>query len=489
MKRAGLITTLTLALAGLAGAADFQVTPGATADLPDINLGNGVCDAAGGVCTLRAAVQEANQTAMADTIHVPAGIYALTRFGPDEEVASLGDLDLLESVDVLGAGPGVTIIDGNDSDRIFDLKPGISVTISGMTLRNGRVQSPANFLGGAILVNPSSLDLEDCAVENNRANAGGGLRISDGATASVLRCTFRGNQALEYGFTPAFGGAISNSGDLDLEESTLVSNSASVTGGALSSQNALAISIRNSTISANMALGINPGGIYSQNTETDLVNATVYGNSGTGFRFFTFSGAESLSIKNSIVAASGEFDCDIDEAAVLLDVTGEHNLDTDGTCMLDGAQGDFPHTDPQLGPLLLNGGSTPTHVPLQASPVIDSGNDDTCEVTDQRGANRPLDGDGVGAVDVCDIGAVEVLPCIGDADLDLVEAPMMAVDTYEACFTITARGAFQVPAGGDIAFRSRDAVVLGNGFAVLSGASFEVIRDPAAGSGIVLASD
>jgi len=481
LARAGLLGACVTMLPGLAAAAVFTVN--STGDLPDASLGDGVCDAGSGVCTLRAAVQEANQTAASDTINVPAGVFILSRTGADEEASLLGDLDLLEPVDVFGAGPGVTIIDGNGTDRIFDIKAGITVGISGMTLRNGAAVTTLNYSGGAILVEQSTLDLVDCSVENSRANVGGGLRVSPSATASVLRTTFRGNQAVNVGITNVYGGAISNVGDLDLDECAVVSNTA-VSGGGIFNENASTVSIRNSTISDNTAAASAVGGIASQNTDTDLVNTTLYGNGGVGLNFFTFNGTHSLSIKNSIIAANTGSDCVISPEAVLLDIEGEFNLDTDGTCPLNASLGDFPSTDPQLGPLLVNGGTTSTHVPRQGSPVIDTGNDDTCEAVDQRGASRPLDGDGVGTLDVCDIGAVEVLPCTGVPDLELVTAP--TEPTYEACFTITARTGFQVPSGGDITFSSRDSVALGNGFAVLSAASFRVIRDPDAGSGIVL---
>lgn len=67
-----------LALASSARAATFVVN--STVDAIDAVPGNGVCETApgNGVCTLRAAIQETNVLAGADTVTVPAGIYALT---------------------------------------------------------------------------------------------------------------------------------------------------------------------------------------------------------------------------------------------------------------------------------------------------------------------------------------------------------------------------------------------------------------------------
>jgi PKD repeat protein len=53
-----------------------------------------------------------------------------------------------------------------------------------------------------------------------------------------------------------------------------------------------------------------------------------------------------------------------------------------------------------------NGGLTLTHTPLEDSPAIDAGDDNSCPAKDQRGALRPFDGDGSGQA-TCDIGAVE----------------------------------------------------------------------------------
>ena len=58
-------------------------------------------------------------------------------------------------------------------------------------------------------------------------------------------------------------------------------------------------------------------------------------------------------------------------------------------------------SDPKLGPLADNGGSTYTMALHPTSPAINAGDNDTCETTDQIGIARPQ-----GAF--CDIGAFEV---------------------------------------------------------------------------------
>jgi len=68
--------------------------------------------------------------------------------------------------------------------------------------------------------------------------------------------------------------------------------------------------------------------------------------------------------------------------------------------------------DPLLGPLALNGEPTPTHALLPDSPAIDA-SAGTCALTDQRGFQRPIDGDSNGDP-VCDSGAFE----LGAGDFD-----------------------------------------------------------------------
>ena len=66
-----------------------------------------------------------------------------------------------------------------------------------------------------------------------------------------------------------------------------------------------------------------------------------------------------------------------------------------------------------LGLLQENAAPRWSHVPHADSPVIDRG---VCaSATDQRGAPRPVDGDG-DSVALCDLGAVEYVPSCDDPE-------------------------------------------------------------------------
>src|SRR5438094_4578830 len=97
-----LAVLLSLAAVSAVQAATFTVN--STIDAVDASPGNGKCatsTALRGVCTLRAAIMEANALAGGPhTIVLPAGTYELTLLGAGENNAATGDLDIKRSVNV-----------------------------------------------------------------------------------------------------------------------------------------------------------------------------------------------------------------------------------------------------------------------------------------------------------------------------------------------------------------------------------------------------
>ncbi len=461
----------------------FPVTLGATADETDAVPGDGQCLTASAVCTLRAAIQEANAFPGSDRVEVPAGTYTLTLAGVDEDVAATGDLDLTETLDILGVGPGSTTVDAGGLDRVFDVHNGVSAAIEALSIHGGSATSlpSPGFLGGGLLARGgSNVDLTDCELTGNSANAGGGLFVSSGATVTVTSCRLRNNSAVALGFIAVEGPAVWSEGDIDLDQCEVTGNDAPVAAGAVFARDGVSLGVRNTTISGN-----GDNGLGVENTELDVVNSTVVGSDGLGLSVFSVGG-NTLTVRNSILADSGGANCSIIGIAPAdLDFAGEHNLSSDASCPNDGGTVDFPNTDPEIGLLLPAGAGMEAHVPLVGSPVIDTGNDDRCEAGDQRGATRPLDGDGAGLpAAVCDIGAVEVLPCVGDADGIVTDEMIGGPVEFVACFTLTVGPAVEVFAAGDLTLRARDSVSFGNGVSVEG--DLTVVLDPAAGSGIVL---
>ena len=141
----------------------------------------------------------------------------------------------------------------------------------------------------------------------------------------------------------------------------------------------LNVNIENSTISGNSAV-TNGGGIYAFQTALHVANSTISGNSavsGGGIYHDANECCDLISdITNTILnaGASGE---NIVHTLGLFRSLGYNLSSDDGSGELDGP-GDQINTDPMLGPLQDNGGSTFTHALQDSrtvrSPAIDAGN-------------------------------------------------------------------------------------------------------------------
>ena len=76
---------------------------------------------ADGFISLREAIIAANNTAGADQITLQAETYTLTLGGTGEDAAMTGDLDILDTLTIVGAGSGSTTIDAAGIDRVFEV--------------------------------------------------------------------------------------------------------------------------------------------------------------------------------------------------------------------------------------------------------------------------------------------------------------------------------------------------------------------------------
>ncbi|RIL06855.1 MAG: hypothetical protein DCC71_05145 [Proteobacteria bacterium] len=194
--RTAVLATIAASLLWLAPAphaAVFAVNGGA--DAVDALPGNGVCASAGGICTLRAAVMEANALAGEDEIRLPAGVHTLARPGANEDGGATGDLDVTGAVRVAGAGAAASVVDGGGLDRVFHVLGG-SVTLADLAIVGGVAGAGAAVLhagtelrltrvGVAFNGTPagSAVDCEStCRVTDGEIvdNAGIGLRVSTG---------------------------------------------------------------------------------------------------------------------------------------------------------------------------------------------------------------------------------------------------------------------------------------------------------------------
>lgn len=159
----------------------------------------------------------AGDAAGTDTINVPAAVYTLTLVGAGDNVNATGDLDILQGVRIVGAGAGVTIVDGNATDRVFDVSGAITLELDRLTIRNGNGVGQ----GGGINVQTASLVLTNGEVTNNTpTNLGGGIQTNSGSI-TVTASTISNNTATNLG-----GGINSGIGAVTVTDSTISGNTA-----------------------------------------------------------------------------------------------------------------------------------------------------------------------------------------------------------------------------------------------------------------------
>ena len=278
-----------------ASSATFAVT--STADLPDTDVNDNVCHASNSLCTLRAAIQQANFTTGADTITLPAGVFLLTRVGTNEDGAVNGDLDIIESLTITGAGSASSIVDANGSvtgERAFQiLSSAANVTISGLTIRNGKTAGVFGEGGGLYWDgNGSHLTLTNVVIENSSSYYGGGVYLNYSSLADVVdlgHVTIHANSSTAAG--AGLAAALGDLGTLSLHDSQVDSNTAYEGGGVYfqgisGTVDGLTASITNSAIfgnSASLSAGFeNRGGMAAfpvtiQNSRIYQNHASIYG--------------------------------------------------------------------------------------------------------------------------------------------------------------------------------------------------------------------
>jgi hypothetical protein len=192
---------LALLLLASGAAAQPTFTVNSLLDVPGGgNLANGVCETANGngVCTLRAAVMEANQVAGGGaTIVVPAGVYLLSRpwASPDDETT--GDIDVFADLTIVGSGQTASVVDGAAIDRVFDIGGAAAVTLRDLGVRNGGARPVLTAPGGCIR-SAGDLLLDDFATTATCVGTTGAA-IHNGGSLHIRRSVISGGFGASFG--------------------------------------------------------------------------------------------------------------------------------------------------------------------------------------------------------------------------------------------------------------------------------------------------
>lgn len=347
-------------------------------------------------------------------------------------------------------GPGranLTIQPGAKYGRVFRHSGTGNLTLTGMTVQNGRVSPSANeagtqggciFSNGTVTLgnsgNPANTQLgvhvRGCAAIARNANtvaAGAGVFTGRGLNlyASVISgCTVQATEAANRAYgAGAFAGADGSVGsNINMKYSEFSGNNAQAmegTGGGLSNGPGIRhTSILNSTFAGNQA-GSKAGAMYVTGGTASTIhigNATISGNSaryygGALLNLAPQSGPDAgISVVATTITNNRSTQSNLGNG---LSLVGSSVLQTSlisgnrgptdashdvehysGT--LSGANnlvgvGDAPPSglivsnEPRLAPLAHHGGPTRTHALLADSPAINTGNNQANVSTDQRG--------------------------------------------------------------------------------------------------------
>jgi len=306
-------------------AANFTVDD--TGEASDATPGDGVCATAGAVCTLRAAMEEANALAGSDQIALPAGTFVtnaqlpdvttnitITGAGSAQSIVqagaghpqlfnvtstghlSLNMLQLTNAHRAVGSTDGPVAIDaclvtGNSAFPAIDVGGSGSATVT-YTITNSTLSNNTANVGAALAVNFGSLVATNVTFSGNTAPSGGGAVYLHGSAAyhhQFQNCHFTGNAA------PNGSAILTDGGPLNIDTSTFSNNTADgVYAGALAT-NATSTTITDSTFDSNHGTSGNPsgslGGAVMISNQVTALRVTFSNNDTTGQGGAVFAGA------------------------------------------------------------------------------------------------------------------------------------------------------------------------------------------------------
>ncbi len=283
--------------------------------------------------------------------------------------------------------------------------------------------------GGGIYSNTGSMQIVDSTIDDNSftldggtgGDYGGGGVYQAGGGVNVITSTVDGNSVTvgsDTGGDDGGGAIASQQGQIGFDSSSISDNTVSITdsggddgGGAILDEEGNSFYL-NSTFSGNSAtiqggsLDDGGGAIYSFGVWF-LSSVTAAGNS-TNMPGGAILNRGTATFRDTIVASSTAIPAGNCAGDGMFTSQG-FNLESANTCGFSAADADLVNTDPQLGPLQNNGGTTPTQALAAGSPAVDAGScTDAAQhplTTDQRGVARPQPAGGK-----CDIGAYELIP-------------------------------------------------------------------------------
>ncbi len=298
----------------------------------------GVCDDGSDHCTLRAAIQAANNiSGLEDTIEfaIPtndAGYDPATGRYTIVIGSSLPDVATNMAIEGSGADKLTVKTPGPVTYRIFRVTTPGAASFSGMTIDSGMNGNfdPVADGGGIQNLYAGTLTIAGCrftnnfggyggaiatydrpgkhtasTFENNSAFVGGGALASGPGAVTVSGSTFTNNTSF-HGIGGGSGGGIYTTGVLTVTNCTFNKNAGR--GGAAITNVAGTVEVRNSTFAGNSPVSPGSGTLESEGGTLTLVNCTITGNDLTnslnGGAGGVYSIRGNVIVQNTIIAGN-----------------------------------------------------------------------------------------------------------------------------------------------------------------------------------------
>lgn len=301
-------------------------------------------------CSLRDAILVSNSNGEDDVIHVPAGHYTLTIPPGPVSSGETGDLwiDSPDAVEIIGEGPGVTVVDGNAIDRVFRIAAiGTgNVVLQGLTITGGHRAAGS---GGGVFNWDASLWINNCEITGNHvsdpAGQGGGIFNEEGSL--YMRDTVISNNS---SLGEAGGMYMGSDSGNTIVRSTIDHNHGASVGGVLTKG---ASDFFNVTIYYNSA-DDNIEGIRNTGIATMRQCTLVQGSAATDIAISCNELLDHITLQNTVVWGA----CDVYETTI---DSQQGNIEYGNTCYM--GYGNYPDAGASglgLYGFGYNGGAVPT---------------------------------------------------------------------------------------------------------------------------------
>jgi hypothetical protein len=288
---------------------------------------------------------------------------ASLRLGNTQPILLDAQIVLDKELTLWGLGQEKTILDAQNLDRHFWIKPAGKIILHDLTLTNGNAKDDGgtvedDFIGGAIF-NEGTLTLEKVRIISSRAVKGGGIYTFAMGETKIVESII-GQENASNVASRSGGGLFNDGGKLEVTNSQIVFNYGQERGGGIHNLKTTALTtLTDSTVSNNLSLD----GAAIKNEQGQLIirGSTLENNRATDVEGGAIFNADRLEIYSSVlrnniavVGAGGAIYSFGGKSSVLLDAV---TLENNQSAKAGGGLASDTDGNAQTGPVIIRNGT------------------------------------------------------------------------------------------------------------------------------------